>query len=293
MAVIERGGDAGRGFGLVQPKRARPPVAPDARPVRDPRLGGDAAADAGRRASCRATWNGSSAGRPSRRSPPRRRLTSSRRGAGSGTTAVRSTCTGAPRRSSRAAAFRGEPGELRKLPGIGPVHRRGDRLLRIRRPDRRSRHQRPSRARAGLPRHRRRDPRRAAPTTGTRPSSTSAARSASPERRAAAPARSQSGCPSRGQHLRTASPPDPLRGLVPAAARAAPARDRSGRRAARGRLRRRGARLARPRRPGRGLRRRGPAARSDEPCDQLGQPVERAQLGVGRVALRAAPGRPC
>ena len=95
--------------------------------------------------------------------------------------------------------FPREPEELRKLPGIGPVHRRGDRVLRVRRPDRRARHQRPSRARAGLPRRRRADPRQAAPTSGTRRCSTSAARCASPERRAAAPARSRAGCPSRGQ----------------------------------------------------------------------------------------------
>ena len=100
------------------------------------------------------------------------------------------------------------------------------------------------------------------------------------------------GLPVTGADLRTASPPDPLRGLVPAATGAAPARDRSGRRAARGRLRRRGARLARPRRPGRGLRRRGPAARSDEPCDQLGQPVERAAARRRARSPPAAPGRP-
>src|SRR6476659_6104793 len=86
-------------------------------------------------------------------------------------------------------------------------------------------------------------------------------------------------------HVRPASAPVALRGLVPAAAGAPPARDLRRRAAARGRVRRRGAGLARARRPRRGVRRRGATARSDERCDQLRQPLQRRQLRVRHVAV--------
>ena len=67
--------DGGAAAGLVRPERAGPALAPHARPVRDPRQRGDAAADAGRSRRSRATSAGSSAGRRRMRSPRRRRPT--------------------------------------------------------------------------------------------------------------------------------------------------------------------------------------------------------------------------
>src|SRR3954468_9794373 len=48
VAIRARRPGAGAAVRLVPRERARPPLAEDARPVRDPRLRGDAAADAGR-----------------------------------------------------------------------------------------------------------------------------------------------------------------------------------------------------------------------------------------------------
>ena len=102
----------------------------------------------------------------------------------------------------------------------------------------------------------------------------------------------ESGCPSRGRTYAPLRRQTRFEGSFRQRRARLLQRDRRGRRAARGRLRRRGARLARPRRPRRGLRRRGPAARSDEPCDQLGQPVERAAARRPARSPPAAPGRP-
>ena len=275
---------------MVRRERARSPVAPYARSVRDLGLGGHAAADAGR--PRRAALQGVARAVADRRDA--RRRDAGRRHPGVERSRIQPPC-GQPapvrpggRRARRVSAAAGGAPEAARHRA---VHRRGDRLLRIRRPDRRSRHQRPPCARARLPRYRRAaaagpglrlepGPLRPRPRDLHRPH---AALRRLPARR---------GLPVTGADLRTASPPDPFRGLVPAAAGAAPASHRRCWAAARGRVRRRGARLARPRRPGRGLRRRGPAARSDEPCDQLGQPVERAAARRRARSPPAAPGRP-
>ena len=156
--------------------------------------------------------------------------------------------------------FPREPAELRAPPRRRALHGRGDRVLCLRRPDRRARHQRQPGARRGCSATPRSLPRPAAPTTGTRPCSTSAARCASPARPRCEVCPLAPECPSRGHDLRAASAPVALRGVVPAAPGAPPARDHRGRLAARCRGRRRGARLARARRPGRGARRSRPAA---------------------------------
>ena len=107
-----------RGVGaprLVPRARARPPVAPDAGSVRDPRFGGDAPADAG--GARRSAIHGLARALADRR---RARRGAARRGdphmAGPrATTAGRSTSTRRPRGSP----YEGWPDDLTELPGVG------------------------------------------------------------------------------------------------------------------------------------------------------------------------------
>ena len=199
-------------------------------------------------------------------------------------------------RCAQAVVARGgfprEPGRAREAARDRAVHGRRGRLLRLRSPDRRARHERPARARAGVPGRATCSSRRAAPTSGTRRSSTSAARCASPARRAAKRLPARGRVPVPRADVRPAPAPVALRGLVPAAAGAASARDRRRRAASRGRGRRRGARLTRPRRARRGRRaaRRGCRVRQ---AWRRAPPAPRARAARRRAhSRRAARARP-
>ena len=130
-----------RADALLRVVRAGAPpaaLARDPRPVRAARLRGDAPADAGR--ARRPVLRGVPRALPRSRGARRRarRATCSRRGAGSATTAARSRCR--PRRA--VVAEHGWPDDLTALPGVGPVHRRRGRLVRLGRAARRRRRQR-------------------------------------------------------------------------------------------------------------------------------------------------------
>ena len=137
---------------MVPRSRTRPPVAADARPVRDPRLRGDAPADAGRarRAALRALAGPVADGRRPRGREPIRR---DRRMAGSRLQPSRRRAP--PRRLSDRR--RGLARRPHRAPRRRPVHGRGHRELRLRRerpPARRQRRPRRATHRAWL--HRRR-----------------------------------------------------------------------------------------------------------------------------------------
>ena len=206
---------ADRSPGLVQPERPRPPVAPDPRPVRDPRQRDHAAADAGRPRDRALDRPGSSAGRPSRRSPPRAPPTSCAPGRASATTGARSTSS-APRASSpRPGRSLARSRACGRCPGVGPYTASaiacfafGAQLTTVDVNVRRVLGARSSR------RTRRRPT--GAPGSGTRRSSTSARRSASRASLAArVPARR--GLPVARRALRAPAQAGPVRGLVPRA----------------------------------------------------------------------------
>ena len=108
------------------------------------------------------------------------------------------------RAARRVVELGGVPARDRRAGALArrrPVHRARDRVLRVRRPGDGARHQRAPRARAHARHDRRAAAARAAPGSGTRRSSTSARRSASPACPAASAARSPTCCPSRGQRF--------------------------------------------------------------------------------------------
>ena len=148
---------------------------------------------------------GWSAGRRPRRWPRRRRPTSCAPGRASATTAGRSTCRTRPGASSSCGDFPREIAELEQLPGHRPVHRARDRVLRVRRPGDRARHQRAARARARARRRPTSPAARAAPGTGTRRSSTSAPGLPRARPRCDACPLAE-GCPSRGLTFAPAAP---------------------------------------------------------------------------------------
>ena len=100
---------------MVRGERPRPALAADARPVRDPRLRGDAAADAGRarRAAVPRLARALAERRRARRGAARR--TSSGRGRGSATTGARVSL----HRAAQVVAADGWPDDLTALPGVG------------------------------------------------------------------------------------------------------------------------------------------------------------------------------
>ena len=105
-----------RTFGLVQPKQAPAAVARDARPVRDPRQRGDAAADAGRARDPALDGAGSSAGRPSDAlaAASAADVIVAWQGLGYNRRAVNL------HRAAQHVAAHGWPDDLTELPGVGP-----------------------------------------------------------------------------------------------------------------------------------------------------------------------------
>ncbi len=125
----------------------------------------------------------------------------------------------APLRAGRGGrgGFPREPAELQRLPGVGPYTAAAIACFafgaQIAAPDTNAK--RVLERAFGRPTC---SPRRAGRTSGTRRSSTSAARCASPARRAASVCPLASGVPVARADVRTAAAPVALRGLVPAAA---------------------------------------------------------------------------
>ena len=117
----------GGAFGVVRAEQAPTPLARDARSLRHPRLGGDAAADPGRSRDL-ALARGSSAGRPQQALAAAIAGRRDRRVAGARLQPAGASI--APRRERIAA--NGWPEDLTELPGRRPVHRRRGRQLRIR-----------------------------------------------------------------------------------------------------------------------------------------------------------------
>ena len=137
-------------------------------PVRDPRLGGDAPADAGRarRAALRGVARALADERRARAAP--RARTSWPRGSGLGYNTRARAAAARPAASSPATAGRGRGGPARAARRRA-VHGGGGRVVRVRRAGRRGRHERAPRRRAARVRaRRRRCCRPAARTTGTR-----------------------------------------------------------------------------------------------------------------------------
>src|SRR5581483_6697555 len=198
---------AGSAAHVVRGERPRPPLAADARPVRDPRLGGDAPADAGlacRPALPRMARALADRGRARRRLDSRGDpgLAGARLQPPRGQPAARGPARGGARLARR------PHGSSRRR----PVHRRRPRELRLRPPSPSGRRQRRPRARA----HRR--PLRPQSRSGAlRPRGYDLSRA--PTTVPGLPARRP--VPIGRPYLRAAAQARPVRGLVPAAARRA------------------------------------------------------------------------